>query len=88
MSVTIALLFFFTVYCLEMIGKGIWFRPWIRDFLGDYAYPVSLVSSRTLPITHLSTQQLIQKTHDVRRSPHCFGPDLLISLANYEPQTS
>ena len=46
MSVTIALLFFFTVYSLEMVGKGIWFRPWIRDFLGDYAYPVSLVSSR------------------------------------------
>ena len=48
MSVTIALLFFFTVYCLEMVGKGIWFRPWIRDFLGDYAYPVSLVSSRLI----------------------------------------
>ncbi|KAM0798558.1 HCO3 transporter family protein [Usnea florida] len=41
MSVTIALLFFFTVYCLEMVGKGIWFRPWIRDFLGDYAYPIA-----------------------------------------------
>ena len=41
MSVTIALLFFFTVYVLEMIGKGIWFKPWIRGLLGDYAYPVS-----------------------------------------------
>ena len=41
MSVTIALMFFFTVYALEMVGKGVWFRPWIRGFLGDYAYPVS-----------------------------------------------
>jgi len=40
MSVTIALLFFFTVYVLEMVGKGVWFRPWVRNFLGDYAYPV------------------------------------------------
>lgn len=40
MSVTIALLFFFTVYVLELVGKGIWFRPWVRSLLGDYAYPV------------------------------------------------
>ena len=40
MSVTIALLFFFTVYMLEMVGQGTWFRPWARKFLGDYAYPV------------------------------------------------
>lgn len=41
MSVTIALLFFFTVYALEMIGKGVCFRPGVRGFLGDFAYPVS-----------------------------------------------
>lgn len=41
MSVTIALMFFFTVYALEMIGKGVWFRPWVRGFLSDYAYPIA-----------------------------------------------
>jgi hypothetical protein len=41
MSVTIALLFFFTVYALEMIGSGVWFRPGTRGFIADYAYPVS-----------------------------------------------
>lgn len=40
LSVTIALLFFSTVYMLELVGKGVWFRPPIRGFLGDYAYPV------------------------------------------------
>ena len=44
MSVTIALMFFFTVYVLEMVGKGVWFRPSIRGFLSDYAYPVCLLS--------------------------------------------
>ena len=43
MSVTIALMFFFTVYTLEMVGKGVWFTPSVRSFLGDYAYPVSLL---------------------------------------------
>ena len=41
MSVTIALMFFFTVYVLEMVGNGVWFRPRVRAFLSDYAYPVS-----------------------------------------------
>lgn len=45
MSVTIALMFFFTVYALEMVGNGMWFRPWVRGFLGDYAYPVSPLRS-------------------------------------------
>jgi len=40
MAVMIALLFFATVYALEAVGNGIWFRPWIREILGDYAYPV------------------------------------------------
>ena len=39
-DVVIALMFFFTVYVLEMIGKGTWFRPGFRGFVGDYAYPV------------------------------------------------
>lgn len=41
MGVTIALLFFFTVYTLESVGKGVWFQPRVRGFLADYAYPVS-----------------------------------------------
>lgn len=45
MSVTIALMFFFTVYVLELVGKGTWFRPRVRAFLGDYSYPVSLTRS-------------------------------------------
>lgn len=40
MDVVIALMFFFTVYVLEMIGRGTWFRPGVRGFIGDYAYPV------------------------------------------------
>jgi len=40
MDVVIALMFFFTVYVLEMVGKGIWFRPGVRGFISDYAYPV------------------------------------------------
>lgn len=40
MSVTIALMFFFTIYVLELVGNGIWFRPWVRNLLEDYAFPV------------------------------------------------
>ena len=40
MAVMIALLFFGTVYALEAVGRGIWFRPWFRGLLADYAYPV------------------------------------------------
>ena len=40
-GVVVALLFFFTVYTLELVGNGTWFKPWVRDFLGDYSYPVS-----------------------------------------------
>lgn len=45
MSVVVALMFFFTVYVLELVRKGIWFRPWVRAFLGDYAYPVSPIKA-------------------------------------------
>ena len=41
MAVLIALLFFGTVYALEAVGNGIWFRPRVREILADYAYPVS-----------------------------------------------
>ena len=44
MAVMIALLFFGTVYALEAIGRGIWFRPWFRELLADYAYPVCMKS--------------------------------------------
>lgn len=40
MDVVIALMFFFTVYILELVGKGVWFTPGVRGFLNDYAYPV------------------------------------------------
>lgn len=46
MSVVIALMFFFTVYVLEMVGNGIWFRPGVRGFLSEYAYPVFDCCSR------------------------------------------
>ncbi|KAL8804414.1 MAG: hypothetical protein Q9200_005846 [Gallowayella weberi] len=39
LGVVISLLYFFTVYNLQSIGQGTWFKPWIRDFLGDYAFP-------------------------------------------------
>ena len=42
MAVMIALLFFATVYALEAIGTSVWFRPWFRELLADYAYPVRL----------------------------------------------
>ena len=72
MSVTVALMFFFTVYALEMVGKGVWFRPWVRGFLGDYAYPVSPLQ------LHIKLGSLPR----AGRSPQYSGQDLLISLAS------
>ena len=40
MDVVIALLFFFTVYMLELVRGSVLFTPGIRVLLGDYAYPV------------------------------------------------
>ena len=40
MAVMIAFLFFGSVYALEAVGRGIWFRSWFRELLADYAYPV------------------------------------------------
>ncbi len=68
MSVTIALMFFFTVYALEMVGKGVWFRPWVRGFLGDYAYPVSRLQ------LHINFGHLPRPD----RSPQYSGQDLRI----------
>ena len=71
MGVTIALLFFFTVYVLETVGRGIWFRPVVRNLLGDYAYPVRQVNQgkkRTL----LKHDRLLQYS----------GPDLPIFRAS------
>ena len=42
MDVVIALLFFFTVYMLELVGNSVLFVPSVRAFLGDYAYPVCI----------------------------------------------
>ncbi|KAI5796599.1 HCO3 transporter family protein [Geopyxis carbonaria] len=38
MSCLVALLFFGTVYALEAVGGSVFFRPWVRSFLADYAY--------------------------------------------------
>ena len=54
-SVVIALLFFFTVYVLEMIPRGIWLTPSIRKFLGDYAYPVQQMTYRADIVTNGAT---------------------------------
>lgn len=85
MSVTIALLFFFTVYVLEMVGKGVWFRPWIRGFLGDYAYPVSPIQSFQ---RHSHIHQPSYLTLPFDRSPHSSGRDSPISLASCARRTS
>ena len=71
MSATIALLFFFTVYALELVKSGIWFRPWIRGLLGDYAYPVSTAPANI----HLHQLKVI-------RLPPFSGPVLLIFQAS------
>lgn len=76
LSVTIALMFFFTVYVLEMVGKGVWFRPHVRAFLSDYAYPVSFPTDYKV---YVSFGQLIQ---DLDRSPRYSGRALRISQAS------
>ena len=49
MAVMVALLFFGTVYALEAVGQGIWFRPWLRGLLADYAYPVRHIPRQSNP---------------------------------------
>lgn len=43
LSVVIALCYWFTVYCLELMGSTIMFRPFIRKLLSDYAYPIATI---------------------------------------------
>lgn len=65
MAVMIALLFFGTVYALEAIGNGIWFRPWVRGVLADYAYPIA-----TIFWTGFSHIPGTLKRADIRTLPH------------------
>ena len=44
MSCTIAILYFLTIYSLETIGSSTVWRPAVRGFLADYAYPACLLS--------------------------------------------
>ena len=76
MSIIIAIMFFFTVYALEMVGRGLWFGPWMRGFLGDYAYPVSPSNLTLHRGPHL---------HD-NRSPQLSGQDFPIFPASFEQQ--
>jgi hypothetical protein len=43
LSVVIALCYWFTVYGLELMGSTIMFRPYIRKFLSDFAYPIATI---------------------------------------------
>lgn len=40
MSCMIAILYFFTIYSLELLGSSTICRPWFRGLLADYAYVV------------------------------------------------
>lgn len=42
-SVVIAILFFLTIYLLEMLGTSTIFNPFWRKILGDYAYPIATI---------------------------------------------
>ena len=78
MSVNIALMFFFTVYVLETVGNGVWFRPRVRGFLSDYAYPVSM-----LPVKNITA---VASLPTLTRSPHFSGQDSPISPVSSEQQ--
>lgn len=41
LGIVIALCYWFTVAALEKIGETVLFKPQIRKFLSDFAYPVS-----------------------------------------------
>ncbi|GAT27580.1 HCO3- transporter family protein [Aspergillus luchuensis] len=43
MSCMIAILYFFTVYGLELLGSSTICRPWFRGLLADYAYVVGTI---------------------------------------------
>jgi boron transporter len=43
LSIVIALCYWFSVTVLEMMGGTIFFKPWIRKMLSDYAYPIATI---------------------------------------------
>jgi len=55
MSCLIAILYFGTIYALEGIGQSILFRPWFREILADYAYPVCFPTLSTTGLCQLLT---------------------------------
>jgi len=55
MSCMVAILYFASVYGLERLGISTWFKPGIRGFIADYAYPVScLVKTHQFAYTNRS----------------------------------
>lgn len=57
MSCMIAILYFFTVYGLELLGSSTICRPWFRGLLADYAYVVRFTPYPILMTLHsLSTR--------------------------------
>lgn len=66
MSVVIAMGFMASVYGLEFIGSTIWFRPWIRGLLADYAYPICTIF--WTGFSHIPNGPL--KQTDLRTIPH------------------
>ncbi|GCB26944.1 putative transporter C543.05c [Aspergillus awamori] len=43
MSCMIAILYFFTIYSLELVGSSTICRPWLRELLADYAYVIGTI---------------------------------------------
>ncbi|KAI9834096.1 MAG: hypothetical protein M1819_003381 [Sarea resinae] len=43
MAVMIAILYTLTVYALERMGSTVMFKPWVREILSDYAYPIATI---------------------------------------------
>ncbi|GFN15318.1 boron transporter 4 [Aspergillus tubingensis] len=43
MSCMIAILYFFTIYGLELLGSSTICRPWLRGLLADYAYVIGTI---------------------------------------------
>lgn len=43
LSIVIALCYWFSVQWLESLGGTIYFKPWIRKLLSDYAYPIATI---------------------------------------------
>lgn len=43
LSIVIALCYWFSVYGLELMGSTIYFRPWFRKAISDFAYPIATI---------------------------------------------